>query len=179
MSALKKSSIAAGTLGFIFCCSLFSGPLPTHGEGTQSLAADVREDSPKPSHDGHFKRHPRGHFFGGHAVKTTAELIGMDKEDLITQLRAGRTLLQIVQEKKGWSESEYIAKLTDAASKKIDTAVQNGKLDAEHASRIKASLPLRLKEAIHRNWANHSEKPDAKTGVPNGIFRQHEALFIK
>lgn len=175
MTVMKKSGIAAGILGLSLFCSLLSGPLTAYGEGIQPATGQTLEEPGKESHDGQHK-HRHGHFFGAHTIKTTADLIGMDKQELISQLKTGRTLLQIVQEKKGWSESEYITKLTDASTKRIDAAVQSGKLDTEKATKIKAALPAKLKETVNRDWSKIlNSKPDAKTQAPNGIFRQHEA----
>lgn len=178
MTVMKKSGIAAGVLSFALFCSLLPGPLTAYGEGAKPAAeltvTEPSKDSKDPQSGQH--KHHHGHFFGAHTIKTTAELIGMDNQELISQLKTGRTLLQIVQEKKGWSESEYIAKLTESSTKRIDAAVQNGKLDAERAGKIKAALPAKLKETVNRDWSKIlNSKPDAKTDAPNGIFRQHEA----
>lgn len=100
---------------------------------------------------------PFRHFRGGHIVKDTAELLGMEPKSVFEQLKQGKTLLQVVQNAKGWSEGEYIKKLTETASVNIDKAVAEGKIDSEKAAKIKAALPDKLKVIIHRTWKQ--EKP--------------------
>ncbi|RCX21390.1 hypothetical protein DFP94_102138 [Fontibacillus phaseoli] len=108
-------------------------------------------------------RHPHPpfrHLHGGHIVKDTADLLGMEPKDIMEQLKQGKTLLQIAQVRKGWSEEEYLKKLTDTASRNIDKAVAENKIDAEKASRLKAILPEKFKRVIHRTWKdNHSGHP--------------------
>lgn len=96
--------------------------------------------------------HPHGHFRGAHIVQDTAEMLGMEPKALVDQLKQGRTLLQVVQAKKGWSEEEYLKKLTESASQNIDKALAEGKIDQERADKMKAKLPEKLKKVINRNW---------------------------
>lgn len=176
MTIKKKSSLAAGILGITLLCSLLPGTLTAYGEGLQNTASNPAETGRAEHPQNGQHKHPRGHFFGFHAIKTTAELIGVSDQQLIAELKTGKTLSQIVQEKKGWPESEYIAKLTDSSSKRIDAAVQQGKIDAERASKIKAALPSKLKETVNKNWSQWlSSKPGTKMLPSDGIFRQKEA----
>lgn len=112
--------------------------------------------------------HPHGHFRGGHIVKDTAELLGTDPKVLVGQLKQGKTLLQIVQSEKGWSEEEYLKKLTESANRNIDKALAEGKIDREKANKIKAKLPEKLKKVINRSWK------DRDTGQPAADYRNNQ-----
>ncbi|GGA40246.1 hypothetical protein [Paenibacillus physcomitrellae] len=182
MMKLKTTAIAAGALSLALVASLLPAPQTAFGQASASLQAKAEpsanlgdsSSSPTAGQDQEHKRHHRKPYFAGFAVRTTADLIGVEKAELVNQLKAGRTLMQIVKEKKGWSESEYVSKLTEASSKRIDSAVQNGKIDAERATKLKAALPAKLKEIVNRDWSKELKKHDSKTGAQSGIFRQHE-----
>ncbi|ANS73932.1 hypothetical protein AWM70_04575 [Paenibacillus yonginensis] len=182
MMNLKATALAAGVVSLTLMAALLPAPQKAFGQAPASLQTaatppadwDASKASPKDGEDHGHKRHHHKPFFAGYAVRTTADLIGVEKAELVNQLKAGHTLMQIVKEKKGWSESEYIGKLTEATSKRIDSAVQNGKIDAERAGKLKAALPAKFKEIVNRDWSKQLEQRDSKTGAPDGIFRQHE-----
>lgn len=123
-----------------------------HAEAPQAGQITLQPESTDPH--SHHQKPPFRHIRGGHIVKDTAEMVGMEPKVLVDQLKQGKTLLQIVQTSKGWSEEEYLKKLAAKASANIDRAVAEGKLDQDKAARIKASLPDKLKTIIHRNWKN-------------------------
>lgn len=108
-------------------------------------------------------RHPHPpfrHFHGGHIVKDTAELLGIESKVVIEQLKQGKSLLQVAQATKGWSEEEYLKKLNEKAVKNIDKAVAEGKIEAEKASKLKEVMPDKLKKMIRRTWkSNNSGHP--------------------
>lgn len=174
MNFKKTSVITASVLGMALLCAPLASQPAVASEVHTGVASIQNPNSAHSTPEGQVKRHHHRHHFGGFTVKTTADLIGVDKKELVDQLKTGRTLVQIVQEKKGWSESEYLKKLTDISSKRIDTAVQSGKIDAEKANKLKSALPAKLKEAINRNWAKTFSKPDQPS-----MFKDHQAKFVK
>lgn len=113
------------------------------------------------------RSHHKGHLKGGPIITDTATLIGIQPNSLIEQLKQGQTLLQVVQAKKGWSEDEYLKKLTEKAFQHIDQAVIAGKLNKEQADKIKAGLPERLKRIINRTWKN------TQSGHPVSEYRNN------
>ncbi|MEC2345207.1 hypothetical protein P9H28_14050 [Paenibacillus barengoltzii] len=117
------------------------------GDQTPQVSPSPSQTESKPH-----KHHPHGHFRSGHIVKDTAEMLGMEPKALVDQLKQGKTLLQVVQAEKGWSEEEYLKKLTDSANKNIDKALAEGKIDQEKADKMKSKLPDKLKKIINRNW---------------------------
>lgn len=105
-----------------------------------------------PKHHSHHKLH------GGFIVKDTAAMIGMKPQALITELKKGKTLLQIVQSK-GITEQQYIHKLTTLAHGHLNQAVVNKSITHDQAERLKAKLPSVLSRAIHHNWQQTVPKP--------------------
>ncbi|MNO82773.1 hypothetical protein D3C76_740570 [compost metagenome] len=97
-------------------------------------------------------QHHRGHFRGGHIIKDTADLTGIDTKTIVEEMKQGKTLQQIVQTNKGWTEDEYVKKLTETVSRNIDKALSEGKIDAAKAKQIKAELPDKLKKIVNRTW---------------------------
>ncbi|WP_018750805.1 hypothetical protein [Paenibacillus sanguinis] len=125
--------------------------------------------APKESH----KPERPPHIHGGHIFKDTAEWLNMEPKALIEPLRQGKTLMQIVKEKKGWSEEEYLQRLMEAANRNIDGAVAEGKLDQVKAAQIKSTLPEKLKRIIHRNWQDRFNAPRAEQPQNNKINWGH------
>lgn len=145
----------------IFKSTLTAAILVSGGVTESSIIyAEPRQDPPqtgipKLEHGEHGHRsHHKGYLQGGPIISDTANLIGIQPNSLIEQLKQGQTLLQVVQAKKGWSEDEYLKKLTEKAFQHIDQAVAGGKINKEQADKIKAGLPERLKRVINRSWKN-------------------------
>ncbi|MNW37936.1 hypothetical protein D3C74_149920 [compost metagenome] len=97
-------------------------------------------------------QHHQGHFRGGHIIKDTADLTGIDSKTIVEEMKKGKTLQQIVQTNKGWTEDEYMKKLTEIVSRNVDKALSEGKIDQTKAKQIKAELPAKLKKVINRSW---------------------------
>ncbi|MBT2293630.1 hypothetical protein J7E73_31970 [Paenibacillus albidus] len=98
---------------------------------------------------------------GGHfIIGETARLLQMEPGEVIRSLRAGNTLSGLAKEKKGWSEAEYIQKLSDSASLKLDQIIKEGRLTAEEGQKLKAGLPALLKLSI--STPLHGGKPSAQ-----------------
>lgn len=110
------------------------------------LPDGAKEIHPHPHH------HHKGHFRGGHIVKDTAELLNTEPKVLVEELKQGKSLLQVVQARKGWSEAEYVQKLTVVVTKHIDKAIAEGRLSKENAETMKIELPIKLKKIVNRTW---------------------------
>ncbi|MNJ48282.1 hypothetical protein D3C77_434720 [compost metagenome] len=106
--------------------------------------------------------HPKHHFHkrrpadGGFLIKDTAAILGIQPQVLISQLKQGKSLLQVAQSSKGLNEEEYLQKLTTLAHEHLNQAVATKKMTIAHAEELKAKLPSVLKKAIHHQW----KKPD-------------------
>ena len=87
-------------------------------------------------------------FSGSDPIQGIATLLDMDAKSVLDELKQGKTLAQLAQEKKGWSEDELLAKLVETATKSIDDAVSAGKMQQSQADQIKSHLSESLKKFI-------------------------------
>jgi hypothetical protein len=92
-------------------------------------------------------------------IRDTAELLGISQQNVLEQLRSGKTLLQVAKSQKGWTEGQYVQQLTAKAFLNIDRAVAAGRLDSLKANQIKTVLPAKIKKVIHLTWNNHLAPP--------------------
>lgn len=111
-----------------------------------------------PQHPIHPKHHSHHKLNGGFLVKDTADMIGMQPQALVSQLKQGKTLLQIVQSK-GITEQQYIHRLTTLAYGHLNQAVVKKSITQEQAEQLKAKLPSVLSRAIHHKWQKPIPKP--------------------
>jgi hypothetical protein len=107
-----------------------------------------------PNHNGHHKHH---HHHGG-ITKDAAHLLGMESHELLKEWQKGKTLVQIAQDRKGWSEETFTKKLCDIEMKKIDAAIKAGKVSKEKGDTIKRKLPEKLKNALNHKHGNHHDR---------------------
>lgn len=140
------------TLLSIVTLSLAAAPsaVQVSASGEWKPAAETSQDGKKQEHP-----HKHGHHrpvHGGHIVKDTADLLGIKPQALVEELKQGKTLLEIVQSSKGWTEEQYVQKLTESADSHIAKAQAEGKLSTEEAARMKERLPGKLKRIINRTW---------------------------
>ncbi|OXM85929.1 DUF2680 domain-containing protein [Paenibacillus rigui] len=80
-------------------------------------------------------------------TEEAAAVLGIDKDTLAAAMK-DKSLVEIAKEK-GVSEADLIAKLQVERSKKIDEAVQAGKLKKEQADKIKANMESHLKFMVN------------------------------
>ncbi|WP_238649852.1 hypothetical protein [Paenibacillus piscarius] len=129
-------------------------PRATPGAPRDSVHAGPEHGHP---HHHHGERNFRA---GAHfIVNETAGLLGMDRSELIRSLASGKTLAGLAKEKKGWSEEQYVQKLSEAASLKLDEFVREGKLKPEDAAKLKPGLPVLIKRSLNRTAQLHQVKP--------------------
>jgi len=98
----------------------------------------------------------RGHFHKQPIIEEAAALLGMDTSKLKAELK-DKTLVEIAKEK-GVSEADLIAKLNAVRGKKIDEAVQSGKLDAEKAEKIKSRMTKHIQFMVNHKQSDFSGK---------------------
>ncbi|SET35475.1 hypothetical protein [Paenibacillus sp. NFR01] len=125
---------------------------------------DLSTAAPDSADAGTAKPHPR-HGHGGFRTggpfifNESAKLFGLSRDELAASLKSGKTLYQLAKEKKGWSEDDYIQKLSEVASAKLDESVKSGKLTADEVSKLKAGLPALIKLSISHAEQFHTKKP--------------------
>lgn len=114
-----------------------------------------REHGQPHHHHGEHNFRAGAHFI----INETAALLGMDRSELTRSLGSGKTLAGLAQEKKGWSEDQYVQKLSEAASLKLDELVRDGKLKQEDAAKLKPGLPVLIKRSLNRTAQLHQVRP--------------------
>lgn len=137
----------------------------------ENPSASTPTSAPDSIHAGKEHGHPHGanrNFrAGGHfIINETAKLLEMDRSELVDSLKAGKTLYALAQEKKGWSEDQYIQKLSEAASLKVDESVKDGRITKEDADKLKAGLPVMIKLSLSRTAQFHQTKPSQQPAAP-------------
>ena len=99
-----------------------------------------------------------------------AKQLGLTPQDLLTELRSGKSLADVAKEK-GVDEQAVIDGLVSAASTRIDQAVKDGKLAQDKADAMKAKLPDRIKALVEHQGLKgpgRGAKPDApSTTLPS------------
>lgn len=83
----------------------------------------------------HGDRQVRGGLVGGALIKITAEVSGMTVTEVITELRGGQSLQQII-EAHGKGVDEVLRQFNEQAQQRLDTAVADGRLTQEQADAI-------------------------------------------
>jgi len=128
------------------------------GQAEKQRARAV-QDAPE-WHDLHVwdSHHHRHHgFLRSTIFSEVAKLLGMTEVELAEALKH-KTLAEIAAEK-GISEKELLKQLKALYKRKIDEAVQEGRLDKEKAKRLKANIDEHLKHLIHRRLYEHRMRP--------------------
>lgn len=160
------------TITAVLFLSLSPALAPIQSASAENVTSTAPDSGP--SEKGH--RPPSGKDgkfrAGGHfIIFETAKLLEMDRTELIKSLKAGKTLPELALEKKGWTEDQYIQKLSESASQRLDQAITEGSLTKEEAQKLKAGLPAMLKKKIskmghfqnHKSSEHHVMTPQAKT----------------
>jgi hypothetical protein len=142
---IKK--IATLTAALVLCLSPAVAPTGTAAAENATTTAPDSHPSEKghghhPGKDGKFRA--GGHFI----ILETARLLEMDRTELLNSLKSGKSLPELAHEKKGWTEDQYIQKLSESANQRLDQAISEGKLTKDEAQKLKAGLPAILKQRI-------------------------------
>jgi hypothetical protein len=141
------------------------------GRVTDEQAQKAREriESGKGPAFGKFKdRGSRGHGPPGHAYgkalmgmkEVAAVALGMTEDELEAELDAGKSIADVAAER-GLPLDNVKSAILDAARARLDTAVNNGRLDRARADQMLDQLSARLDDALHKRKAPDTE-PDAE-----------------
>ncbi len=96
--------------------------------------------------------HPKDMAFIGDAIGVAREYLGLEREELMSALRSGKSLGQIADGTAGKSRDGLVAAITSAANTRIDTAQQAGKLTVEQATQLKAKVSEAVAKIVDRSW---------------------------
>jgi hypothetical protein len=100
--------------------------------------SDKTQTSDKPEGTGH--AHPG-------MLAAAAEVLKLNRDELRRELKAGRTLADIAA-RRGIGKDELIRRLSEAAAKRIDAKVAEGRLPAARAEQLKDRLRAHIEAAV-------------------------------
>lgn len=80
-------------------------------------------------------------------LSAAADILKLDRDELRRELKEGKTLAEIAA-KKGIGKDELIRRLSEAAAKRIDARVAEGRLTAARAREIKSGLQAHIEAAV-------------------------------
>ena len=93
----------------------------------------------------------RGGFAAGAEMDAAAAKLGMTTQDLMTELRSGKTLADVAKEK-SISADDLKAAIINAVTAQIDQAVKDGKLTQAQAEQLKSKLDSQID--LTKSWPN-------------------------
>jgi polyhydroxyalkanoate synthesis regulator phasin len=71
-----------------------------------------------------------------HTVEAAATVLGLELEELVDELKNGKTLAEVAEEKKGMAVDEFTAAMLPEVRQELDALVAEGKLTEEQADAI-------------------------------------------
>jgi ribosomal protein S20 len=93
-----------------------------------------------------------GMFAGGNAeMAAAAAKLGMTTQELMTELRSGKTLADVAKEKNVTAD-ELKAAIITAVTAQLDQAVKDGKLTQAQADQLKSRLDSQID--LNKSWPN-------------------------
>lgn len=94
----------------------------------------------------------------GNMLKQSVEYIGLPHEAVAAQLKAGKSLAEIAQER-GETKAELVSALVAKANAKIDAAAANGALTAEALTKAKDSAKTLVEKIVDAKRAAKPASP--------------------
>jgi polyhydroxyalkanoate synthesis regulator phasin len=121
-----------------------------------------------------------GHF-GGHfglfaGLDTAASYLGLDEDELRDRLADGRSLAEIAKAQ-GKTVDGLVDALVADAEKRIDTAVDGGRLTKEQASELKQDLREHVTVFVNREPGELHRFGERRFGPGQGNFGRHAWPF--
>jgi len=96
---------------------------------------------------------PRVQNFIGDAASAARDYLGLSAADLATSLRSGKSLGEVADTTAGKTRTGLIASLATSTNAKIDKAVTDGKVTAEQATTLKATVQSAVTTLVDRKGA--------------------------
>ncbi len=113
-----------------------------------------------------------GGFAGGTELNAAAAKLGMTVQDLVTELRSGKTLADVAKEK-NVNADDLKSAIISAISAQIDQAVKNGKLTQAQADQLKSNLNSQID--LTQPWPNRGGFKGFGRGRGFGFGRPRQA----
>lgn len=119
----------------------------------------------RPERHGHGGHGRHGHRFD---LATAAKALGLSEAELRTELRAGKTLADIADER-DVPQADLVAALVKAGRARLAQAVTDGRLTQAQADEKAAGLQARITERLDQPLRKgHGDRPAAAPSTSNG-----------
>ncbi len=89
----------------------------------------------------------------GNLTQSAAAYLGLSQQDLLTQLKSGKSLADVANATPGKSRDGLVAALATAANTNIDAAVLSGKLTADQAMQLRQKIATQIATIVDRTGA--------------------------
>ena len=124
----------------------------------KNVISQAQEDAIIAALTADHKDHPKLKEFVGDVVKESVDYLGLPADQIKTQLMAGNSLGEIANHTAGKSRDGLVQTLDVAAGKRIDAAVDAGKLTKDQADALRAKVNEAIVKIVDHKG---SPKPDA------------------
>ncbi len=113
------------------------------------------------------------------ALEVAADTIGIDKSDLVKELRAGKTLAEVATAH-NVDPQHVVDALVQAATQKIEAAKTAGKITAERAAKLEERLPEAAGKLVNNKHAgkNAKRRADVRKIARGGVKVAADAIGI-
>jgi polyhydroxyalkanoate synthesis regulator phasin len=111
-----------------------------------------------------------GHRRGFARLETAASHLGMSQEELREELREGKTLAEIAREQ-GKTAAGLVQLLVAVQTKRIDEAVDDGRITEEQATELKEGLDERMHALVDGELRRRSDAPEHRFWPGSGSPR--------
>ena len=125
---------------------------------TTASAGTLKADAPRPAAGTEARKVRRRHFLR-RGIRLAAKTIGIKPADLVTEVRAGKTIGEVATAH-GVQPQAVIDALKAAGTARIDKAAAAGKITAERATRLKARLDRAVPKLVN-DWHPKARQPAA------------------
>jgi len=139
--------------------TLFGGSIAIAATGLTGVAS-AQSSTPTtsaPAAAGQKGDHAGRRHVAKQALKEVAKDLNMSPKDLLTELRSGKTVNQVAQEK-GVPSQTIVDDLVGKVDARVDKAVSEGKLTQEQGDKIKAKAPERIAKLMDRQLPAKAQK---------------------
>lgn len=174
-AALKTKKAHLAVAGLVVAGSVILGSIGVVGVGAQEAPTEKT-----PTEQGTMRQRPvdgtgkrlGGMMRGGSIHGAAAEVIGITKEELHTEMEAGQTLAQ-VGEAHGIFRDALKEGITEKVTEKLTLAVTEGKITEAQKTEMLAALGARIDTALDATHTAHEHGIRPEGAPPAGMERGH------
>ncbi len=135
---------------------------------TKGVITQAQEDAIVDALKAEHKDHPKIKEFVGDVFKASVDYLGLPADQVKKDLRAGKSLGEIAKNTQGKSREGLLRFLDDAAGKRIQAAVDAGKITKDQAEQLRTKVDEAIVRIVdHSGDGNRAPKPAATSKPTN------------